>query len=128
MKTLIHLQKNTISRVSKKYITLGLMLVSGVIFSNNTPKFEAHGNMVKATYYYDNGKIQQEGYFLNGKPEGNWVAYDVNGKKISIGEYSSGEKTGKWVFWTDVVLTEVDYNKNKIEKNKTWKQEAIVKN
>lgn len=112
----------------KKYITLGLMLVSGVIFSNNTPKLEAHGDMVKATYYYDNGKIQQEGYFKDGKLEGTWTAYDAEGNKKSIGEYSNGQKTGKWVFWSENTLTEVVYNDSKIDKIKTWKQEAIVKN
>lgn len=112
----------------KKYITLGLMLVSGVIFSNNTPRLEAHGDMVKATYYYDNGNIRQEGYFKDGKLEGTWVAYDANGNKKSIGEYSNGQKSGKWVFWSENTLTEVVYNDSKIEKIKTWKQEAIVKN
>jgi antitoxin component YwqK of YwqJK toxin-antitoxin module len=112
----------------KKYITLGIMLVSGVIFSHTTPKLEAHGDMVKATYYYENGQIQQEGYFKDGKPEGNWVAYDINGNKKSIGEYTNGQKTGKWVFWSDNALSEVDYSNSKISKIKTWKQEAIVKN
>jgi antitoxin component YwqK of YwqJK toxin-antitoxin module len=114
--------------MSKRYITLGLMLVSGVIFAHTTPKLEAHGDMVKATYYYDNGKIMQEGYFKNGKPEGNWVAYDVNGNKKSIGEYANGEKTGKWVFWSNEALTEVDYSNSKIDKIKTWEQKAILKN
>lgn len=112
----------------KKFITLGLMLAAGVVFANKTPKLEAHGDMVKATYYYDNGTIMQEGYFKNGKPEGNWVAYDAAGNKKSIGEYTNGQKTGKWVFWTDNALTEVDYKESKIDKVKTWKQEAIVKN
>ena len=111
----------------KKFITLGALLVSGVIFASS-PKLEAHGDMVKATYYYENGTVQQEGYFKDGKLEGTWVAYDINGDKKSIGEYSNGEKTGKWIFWNGTGLTEVNYDNNKVDKIKTWKQEAIVKN
>lgn len=111
----------------KKYMIIGAMLVSGMISANNTePKLEAYGNLVKATYYYENGQIQQTGFFKDGKLEGQWVAYDANGAKKSVGEYSNGEKTGKWVFFSENNLAEVNYSKNKIESIKNWKQEALA--
>ena len=114
----------------KKYMTIGAVLISGMIFAQNKePKLEALGGSVKATYYYDNGQIQQQGFFKNGKLEGKWVAYDINGNKKSIGEYKNGNKTGKWFFWNDVTLSEVDYSNSQITEVKNWKQcDALVAN
>lgn len=99
----------------KKYMILAAVLISGVMSAQDkAPKLEEAGNRVKATYYYDNGKIQQEGFFKDGKPDGKWVAYDADGNKLSSGQYANGQKTGKWFFWTDAKLNEVDYSNNQI--------------
>ena len=111
----------------KKYMIIGAMLLSGIISANTIePKLEAFGNLVKATYYYENGQVQQTGFFEDGKLEGQWVAYDTNGMKQSVGEYSNGAKTGKWVFFSADNLAEVNYSNNKIQSVKNWKQEAIA--
>lgn len=111
----------------KKYFIIGAMLLSGMISAHTIePKLEAYGHLVKATYYYENGQVQQTGFFKNGKLEGQWVAYDANGVKKSVGEYSNGQKTGKWVFFGDQTLAEVNYKNNKIESVKNWKQEALA--
>ena len=99
----------------KKYMIIGAVLISGMISAQKVaPKLEIVNNMVKATYYYDNGQIQQEGFFKEGKLDGKWIAYDTNGNKKSIGEYSNGQKTGKWFFWNEANLSEVDYSNNQI--------------
>lgn len=112
----------------KKILILSAFLISGFAFAQNKePKLENVGAMVKATYYFDNGQIQQEGFFKNGKLEGKWVSYDVAGNKKSIGEYENGIKKGKWFFWNDVTLSEVDYSNNQITEVKNWKQcDALV--
>lgn len=111
----------------KKYFIIGAMLLSGMISANTIePKLEAYGNLVKATYYYENGQVQQTGFFKDGKLEGQWVSYDVNGVKKSVGEYSGGAKTGKWVFFSENNLAEVNYKNNKIENVKNWKAEALA--
>ena len=110
----------------KKCVLMGMMLLSGVIFAQETPKLEAVGELVKATYYYENGQVQQEGFFKDGKPEGRWIAYDMKGNKKSIGEYSEGQKTGKWFFWNNASLNEVDYSESRIASVKQWKQDALV--
>jgi len=111
----------------KKILILGVILISGFTFAQAAkPILEQEGQLVKATYYYDNGKIQQQGYFKDGKLEGQWVSFDVNGNKKSIGEYKNGEKTGKWFFWNDKSLSEVDYSNSVIASVKSWKQEALV--
>jgi len=94
---------------------IGAVLISGMISAQKVaPKLEVVNNMVKATYYYDNGQIQQEGFFKEGKLDGKWIAYDTNGNKKSIGEYSNGQKIGKWFFWNEANLSEVDYSNNQI--------------
>ena len=111
----------------KKYMIIGMMLVSGVIFSQEVvPVLEAVGTNVKATYYHDNGQIQQEGLFKEGKPDGKWVAFDNEGNKKSIGEYTNGEKSGKWFFWTNAGMSEVDYTNSRVALVTNWKKDALV--
>ena len=111
----------------KMYMIIGTVLISGMIFAQKAdPKLEAIGQKVKATYFFDNGQVQQEGFFKNGKLEGTWIAYDTNGNKKSIGEYNNGVKTGKWFFWNEASLSEVDYSKSRISSVKSWKQDALV--
>lgn len=113
----------------KKIMILGALAISALTFAQTAkPVLEQEGNLVKATYYYDNGQIQQQGHFKDGKLEGSWVAFDSNGNKKSIGEYTNGEKTGKWFFWSDKSLSEVDYSKSRVSNVKSWKQDALVKN
>lgn len=99
----------------KKYMIVGAVLISSMVFAQKeTPKLEVVDNMVKATYFYDNGKIQQEGFFKDGKLEGKWTSYDASGNKLSVGEYSNGQKVGKWFFWNDNKLSQVDYSNNQV--------------
>ena len=66
----------------KKYIILTALLFSGIVFAQeNGPKLEAVGELVKTTYYFENGKVQQEGFFKNGKLDGVWISFDENGNK-----------------------------------------------
>jgi antitoxin component YwqK of YwqJK toxin-antitoxin module len=99
----------------KKMIFIALMMVSGVIFAQGEPQLEAVGQLVRATYYYDNGNIQQVGYFKDGKLEGKWTSYTENGAIQAIAEYSEGQKSGKWQFFDNAVaVKEVNYTKNQI--------------
>ena len=59
----------------KKIILVAALLVSGMFFAQEIkPKFEVVDNMVKATYYHDNGQVSQEGLYLDGKLHGKWVS------------------------------------------------------
>jgi antitoxin component YwqK of YwqJK toxin-antitoxin module len=111
----------------KKILILGALIISGLTFAQVAkPVLEQEGNFVKVTYYYDNGQIQQQGHFKDGKLEGKWMAFDQQGNKKSIGEYTEGQKTGKWFFWSDKSLSEVDYSNSRVASVKAWKQEALV--
>jgi antitoxin component YwqK of YwqJK toxin-antitoxin module len=111
----------------KKYILPCLLLLSGVVFAQSIePKYVIEGSLIKATYYYDNGKVKQEGYYKDGKVHGKWISYSETGSKISLGEYNKGIKTGKWFFWNQKNLSEVDYSDNRVAEVKKWSQDALA--
>lgn len=103
-------------------------MVSGfVLAQDNNPELETKGQLVKATYYYDNGTIQQVGYFKEGKLDGKWISYDTNGKISAIAEYTNGVKTGKWSYFTNSVCTsEVDFSNNAIVSVKKFNKNSIA--
>ncbi len=111
----------------KKIITLCALVFSGIVMAQNIePKYEIEGNLVKATYYNDNGTVKQEGYYKDGKVHGKWSSFDEKGVKIAMGEYKNGEKTGKWFFWDKNTLNEVDYNDSRVAEAKKWSQGTLV--
>lgn len=113
----------------KKIVLVAALLVSGVFFAQEVkPKFEVVDNMVKATYFHDNGQVSQEGFYLDGKLHGKWTSYTEAGAKQTMGEYENGAKVGKWFFWNEASLSEVDFSKSKIESVKKWSQDALVNN
>jgi antitoxin component YwqK of YwqJK toxin-antitoxin module len=113
----------------KNLFIAAMLVVSGVIFAQeNNVKHEIVNKMVKSTFYYDNGQVQQEGFYKNGKVHGEWISYNMNGEKIAIGKYENGKKVGKWFFWSGADLMEVDYTDTRVAQVKKWSSEAIVLN
>ncbi|MDG3583206.1 MULTISPECIES: toxin-antitoxin system YwqK family antitoxin [Galbibacter] len=113
----------------KKTLLIFAMLFSLVMVAQkveNKPKLEKEGEMVKATYFHENGQIAQTGYYLNGKLHGEWKAFDENGKKTAMAKYENGKKTGKWFFWNDKILKEVNYQDNRITNVTTWNNASPV--
>lgn len=108
---------------------LALIGTLAIQAQEKTPVFEKDGDLVKATYYHENGLVSQVGHYLNGKLHGEWKMYDTKGNKLAIGQYAFGEKTGKWFFWDDKGLKEVDYMDNRVANVTQWNNgEAIVLN
>lgn len=113
----------------KKIIIAAVLLTAGFASAQKTDhKYEIEGQLVKATYYYDNGQVKQEGYYKDGKVHGKWIAYNEDGTKKSIGEYADGQKTGKWFVWTGAALNEIDYSNSRIAEVKKWNRDAVVVN
>ncbi len=112
----------------KKILVLVAVMLTGLGFSQNlTPTLEAEGQLVKATYFYDNGKVQQVGFFKEGKLDGKWTSYDESGNVKTIAEYTNGEKTGKWVFLSGSIATkEIDYASNQVVAIRDFKANTIA--
>jgi antitoxin component YwqK of YwqJK toxin-antitoxin module len=119
----------------KKY----MLLTAAVLFTFTTVAQEEakkdtyvkKGDKIEATLYHDNGKVSQHGFFnLEGKLHGEWTSYDTEGNKIAIGNYTDGMKTGKWFFWNDKTLKEVDFVAYRIANVVEWtdKTALAVKN
>lgn len=113
----------------KNLLVIGTLLVSSFLFAQEVePEYEIVGNLVKSTFFHDNGKVSQEGFYKDEKVHGLWVSYNEKGLKTSEGTYDKGIKTGKWLFWVDNNLKEIIYADNKIASVKNVAKEIIVKN
>ncbi|MFD1603444.1 toxin-antitoxin system YwqK family antitoxin [Flavobacterium artemisiae] len=111
----------------KKCVILAAVLFSGILTAQEgKPELEVVGNKVKATYYYDNGRIQQEGFFKDGKLDGVWVSYDERGNKTVEGEYNEGMKTGNWTFYNESNLSQVAYVNSKVSSVKNLQKNAVA--
>lgn len=112
----------------KKILLITVMMIFGLGFSQSkSPLLEAEGQLVKATYFHENGNVQQVGYFKDGKLDGKWSSYDANGNLKTIAEYKEGQKTGKWMYFSDnVCVGEVNFSNNQILKVTNVNQNAIA--
>ncbi|MBT8223368.1 MAG: nicotinic acid mononucleotide adenyltransferase [Eudoraea sp.] len=111
----------------KTVASIVVFLFVSLLYAQGTePILEQQGDKVKATYFHENGVVAQIGYYLDGKPDGEWKMYDTTGKKIAMGQYDSGKKTGKWFFWEGEVLREVDYLENKVANVINWTDAGSV--
>ena len=114
----------------KNILLTAIFLAGATVLAqeNPEPRFEKDGELIKGTFYYEDGSVKQEGTYKEGNLHGEWISYNQNGEKEAIAQYTNGEKTGKWFFWSDNKLTEVDYNENRIAKVNSWKSEGILVN
>jgi hypothetical protein len=103
--------------MKKAVILIALTFVTILAYGqeNKVQKLNKETNLIEVTDYHDNGMISQEGTFnLKGQLHGEWISYDALGNKISQGSYENGYKSGKWFFWSNNTMKEVEYNKNEI--------------
>lgn len=100
--------------------TFAILFSVALMGQTNKPLMEKEGDLVKATYFHDNGEIAQIGFYKDSKVHGEWKAFDTTGKKIAVAHYNDGKKTGKWFFWNGEQLTEVDYSDNRIASVTKW--------
>ena len=113
----------------KKIITICMLCMGTLGFSQEKqPSYVAEGDLVKATYYYEDGSIKTQGFFKDKKLTGEWVAYDKFGNKTQLAFYNKGKKVGKWFVWTEEFLKEINYQNNVVASVYVWKRESKVAN
>ncbi|TYA74469.1 toxin-antitoxin system YwqK family antitoxin [Seonamhaeicola marinus] len=103
----------------RKYILiLAILFIGTSVYAQNTNvkvKHEQKGDLVEATYFYADGTVQQKGTFnQDGKLHGTWTSFDAKGNKIALGNYENGKKVGKWTFWNNGEVKEVNFVDSKI--------------
>ena len=96
---------------------------------NAKPVLEVQDGLVKATYFYDNGNVQQVGFFKDGKLDGKWISYDESGKLKAVAQYTEGKKTGNWSYFkNDICTNDVSYDSNIVTEIKRYHQNSLAKN
>lgn len=106
---------------------LALVLLFSFTISNAQevkPKFQILGDLVKATYYFKDGSIKEQGFFKNKKLTGKWIAYNKQGDKTATAYFSAGKKVGTWFAWNNNSVREVTYNNNTIVSVKNYEKET----
>lgn len=115
--------------MKKVYVFIIVLLCTAALVAqeNRLLKVNNDTKLIEAVYYHENGEVQQKGtYTIEGKLHGNWYSYDVNGKKIAAAKYENGSKVGKWFFWTDDVLKEVDFHEGALASVSEWSESKTI--
>ncbi len=112
----------------KQLVIILATLITGIVTAQNVkPTYEkVDDDRVKGTFFHDNGAIQQQGFYKDGKLDGKWISYNHIGEKVSEGTYAKGVKTGTWFFYDGKVLSEINYDNNQIASIKTWDKNSRV--
>ena len=103
--------------IMKKFILIFAFLITVVSFAQQKRdlKLNKDTNLIEVVYYHDNGAVSQTGtYTADGKLQGEWLSFDTAGKKVVSGNYDNGKKIGKWFYYTNETIKEVDYSNNAI--------------
>lgn len=113
--------------IMKKIITIIILALTTAGYAQDKqPTYKAEGDLVKATYYYEDGSIKTQGFFKNKKLTGEWVRFDKTGNKVQLAYYNDGKKVGKWFFWSKQSLKEINFENNTIASVNVWKPESKV--
>ena len=113
--------------MNKNVLMLFALLISMVSFSQQERelKLNKKTSLIEVVYYHDNGVISQTGtYTLDGKLQGEWLSFDAEGNKSVAANYDNGKKVGKWFYWKDNTLKEVDYTNNAIVSISDWRKDS----
>lgn len=113
--------------MNKNVLMLFAFLIGMVSFAQQERelKLNKNTNLIDVIYYHDNGVVSQTGsYTLEGKLQGEWSSFDTEGTKSVAANYDNGKKVGKWFYWTDKTLKEVDYTNNAIVSINDWQKDA----
>ncbi|WP_196894976.1 toxin-antitoxin system YwqK family antitoxin [Aureivirga marina] len=112
--------------MKKVLFTISVLIGLGLSAQTKEPTYEKNEDLVKVTYYHDNGEVREQGFFKDKRLHGTWVKYNSNGEKVTLGNYYNGKKVGKWLFWQDDVLKEVNYDNNQVASVSKWKEASKV--
>lgn len=113
--------------MNKTNLMLFTFLIGMVSFAQQERalKLNDNTNLIEVTYYHDNGVVSQTGsYTLDGKLQGEWLRFDTEGHKSVAANYDNGKKVGKWFYWADKTLKEVDYTSNAIVSVNDWQEKS----
>ncbi|MFK7782192.1 toxin-antitoxin system YwqK family antitoxin [Psychroserpens sp.] len=115
--------------MKKQFVLIFALLISVVAFAQQERdlKLNKDANLIEVIYYHDNGVVSQTGFYtVDGELQGEWLSFDTEGKKLISANYDNGKKVGKWFYWNNTTLTEVDYTNNAITSVNEWNNKSSV--
>ena len=113
--------------MNRKVLMLFTLLIGMISFAQQEKELKLNDdtNLIEVTFYHDNGVVSQTGsYTLDGKLQGEWLTFDTKGDKSVSANYDNGKKVGKWFYWSDKTLKEVDYTNNAIVSVNEWQKDT----
>ena len=111
----------------KKILVIACLFIASMMQAQEkAPTYEAVGDQVKATYYYEDGSVFRQGFFKDQKLTGLWTQFDQKGNKVMVGHYKAGKKVGTWFQWKGNVLRQINYDNNKIASVSNWREDTKV--
>ena len=113
----------------KKIATLVLVFVVAFTYAQDkSPVFEKAGDLVKATYFYEDGSVKEQGFFKDKKLTGQWVQFDQSGNKTMIAHYKEGNKVGRWFSLKGNLIKEINFQNNTVVSVKNIDKEILALN
>lgn len=80
-------------KTKKAILCIVCIFISALAISQSKEKEEKE--------YYENGKLKETGFSIDGDATGIWKSYYENGKLKSIGKYIEGIEAGEWKFYDE---------------------------
>ncbi len=70
--------------------------------------------------YFDNKQLKEQQSFESGKPNGEWITFNITGDTSAIAHYLEGKKHGEWKVWDDNHTLRFKMYYSKGNKTGTW--------
>jgi antitoxin component YwqK of YwqJK toxin-antitoxin module len=82
----------------------------------------------KVTWYYENGTVAEEGFYLNGKKHGTWTSFDEKGNKEVTANWALDKKDGNFYIMHDngKVKYHIVYSDNKKVMTYEWDESGML--
>jgi|GEM_PF-6454186 len=112
--------------------TLLLLLASATIAvaqaadKGKTVYTEQADGSVKVLRMHDNGQVAEEGTYLNGRPEGRWQTWDIDGNKTAEINYREGKRHGEFRTYdrNNGIVTELAYTNGHLMSTDRWRRDS----
>lgn len=127
--------------VMKTLASTALITLSAIVFSQaqNLPATEFHADgkvkcsyekvdaqSVRMTRFHENGAVAEQGQYRNGKPDGRWQTWEVDGAKTSEINYQNGVRDGEFRVYdrANGTVTEIVYAAGKPTSANKWMKDS----
>ena len=105
------------------FIFTSMVLSAQNITGSEVPKsvYEIEDGLVKVTNFHETGEIREQGFYdADKKLTGEWIQYDITGKRTIVANYYKGAKVGKWLVWQGDKLLQLDYEQSRVANVSEW--------